>query len=350
MDDSIRVLMSHMKLLVAALVLLVNVISTAHAAPPQKVGTATSNGARFINPKEGQIFHPGDTISINFELDPKIEKLVKAIAIMSSMGDLQFREAPPYSFTIAVPGKQSRGSSGSLMGSQELQLSGVLVGQEKNNDDLATTTTIDIEEPDQPVSLEVVGPLQPIHNRLMFVALGEDNRIGIYAKFPDGHESEVTNSTYLSISSENPAVAFVVDNETVVSVGPGKTRITVTYTLGHEEQKILVPVTVENWSPGIDISPAFFNFGDVPSNTLSKPLQVTVTNHTQEKVHISGLQPMGGFLIGPENCTDAILPASGSCTFTVTFDPLGPGAVYSTIYVGNDQTGGESIFLLGNGI
>jgi hypothetical protein len=341
--------MSHMKLLVAVLVVLVDCISTAQAVPPRKVGTATSNGARFINPKEGQIFHPGDTISINFELDPQIEKLVKAIAIMSSMGDLQFRKAPPYSFTIAVPGKQSRGSSGSLIGFQELQLSGVLLGQEKNNDDLATTT-VDVEEPDQPVSLEVVGPLQPIHNQLIFVGLGEDSRIAIYARFPDGHESEVTNSTYLSISSENPAIAFVVDSETVVSVEPGQTRIIVTYTIGHQQKQILVPVTVENWSPGVDVSPAFFNFGDVRSNTVSKPLQVTVTNHTQEKVHISGLQPMGGFLIGPENCTGAILPASGSCTFTVTFDPLGPGAAYSTIYVGNDQTGGESIFLLGKGI
>lgn len=341
--------MSHMKLLVAALVLLVNGISTAQAAHPQKVGTATSNGARFINPKEGQIFHPGDTVSIGFELDPKIEKLVKAIAIISSMGDLQFRESPPYSFTIAVPGKQLHGSSGSLIGFQELTLSGVLAGHEKDNDNLATTT-IDIEEPDPPVSLEVVGPLQPIHNRLMFVALGEDTRIAIYARFPDGHESDVTNSTYLSISSENPAIAFAVDNETVVSVAPGQTRIIVTYKIGHQQKQILVPVTVENWSPGIDVSPAFFNFGDVRSNTVSKPLQVTFTNHTQEKVHISKLQPMGGFVIGLENCTDAILPASGSCTITVTFHPIRPGAVYSTIYVGNDQTGAETIFLLGNGI
>jgi hypothetical protein len=156
---AIRGLMSHMKLLVAALVVLVTGISTAQAAPPRKA--ATSNGARFINPKEGQIFHPGETVSISVELDPKIEKQVKAIGIISSMGDLQLREAPPYSFTIAVPGKQPRGSSGSLIGFQELYLSGVLVGRERNNDDLATTT-IDVEEPDPPVSLEVVlAPYNP---------------------------------------------------------------------------------------------------------------------------------------------------------------------------------------------
>jgi hypothetical protein len=340
--------MSHMKLLVAALLVLVNGISTAQAVAPRKVGTATSNGARFITPEEGQIFHPGDTIPISFDLDPKIEKLVKGIAIMSSMGDLQFREAPPYSFTIAVPDKHPLGSSGSLIGFQELALSGLLAGREKDNNDLATTT-IDVEEPDLPVSLEVVGPLQPIHNRLMFLSPGEDTLVEIDAKFPDGHESDVTNSTYLSISSENPAIAFVVNNETVVSVRPGQTRIVVTYEIGQRQKHIVVPATVESGWTEFEVSPAFFNFGDVRSNTLSKPLQVTVTNHTQEKAHISGLQPMGGFLVGPENCTDAILSPSGSCTFTVTFDPMGPGAVYSTIYVSSDQTT-ETIFLLGNGI
>lgn len=184
----------------------------------------------------------------------------------------------------------------------------------------------------------------------MFLGLGEDSRIAIYARFPDGHESDVTNSSYLSISSENPAIAFVVDKQTVVSVKRGQTRIVVTYKIGHQQKQIVVPATVEGGSSGIEVSPAFFNFGDVRSNALSKPLQVTVTNHTQEKVHISGLQPMGGFLIGLENCMGAILPASGSCTISVTFDPIRPGAVYSKISVGNDQTGAETIFLLGNGI
>jgi hypothetical protein len=338
-----------MKLLVAALLVLVNGISTAQAVPPGKSGTAMSNGARFISPKEGQIFHPGDTIPISFDLDPKIEKLVKAIAIMSTMGDLQFRESPPYSFTIAVPDKEVRGRvNNSLIGFQQLALSGVLVGQEKNNDDLATTT-IDVEEPDPPVSLEIVGPLQPIHNRLMFFSSGEDTLIEIYARFPNGHEFDVTNSSYLSVSSENPSIAYVVNSETVVSVGPGHTEIVVTYKIGHKQNQIRVPVNVEkSW---LEISPAFFNFGDVPSNTVSKPLRITVTNHTEEKVHITGLLPKGGFLIGPETCSDAVLPVSGSCTINVTFAPLGPGVVYSTIFVSSDESEtGSSIFLLGNGV
>jgi hypothetical protein len=339
--------MSHMKLLVAALLVLVNGISTAQAVPQRKLATATSNGARFITPKEGQIFHPGDTVPISFDLDPKIERLVKAIAIMSTMDDLQVREAPPYSFTLAVPGKEHRGSNGGLIGFQELALSGVLAGREKDNDDLATTT-IDVEEPDPPVSIEVVGPLQPIHNRLMFLSPGEDTLVEIDATFPDGHQFDVTNSTYLSVSSENPAIAFVVNNQTVVSVGPGQTDIVVTYKIGHAQNQTRVPVNVEkSW---LEISPAFFNFGDVRSNTVSKPLWITVTNHTEEEVHITGLLPRGGFSIGHENCSDAFLPVSGSCTINVTFAPIRPGVVYSSIFVSTDETETESIFLIGNGI
>src|SRR5207245_1604313 len=159
-----------------------------------------------------------------------------------------------------------------------------------------------------------------------------------------------TDSTYLSLSSENPGIAFVADNETVVSVGAGQTHIIITYTIGHQQNQIRVPVTVQKSGQMVEISPAFFNFGTVRSNTVSKPLQITVTNHTQEEVHISKLEPRGGFSIGPENCSDTILPASGSCTITITFAPLRTGAVYSTIFISNDQTGTESIFLLGNGI
>jgi hypothetical protein len=68
-NGAIRGLMPHMKLSVAALVVSVAGISTAQAAAPRKVGTAKSYGARFINPKEGQIFHPGETVSISLELD-----------------------------------------------------------------------------------------------------------------------------------------------------------------------------------------------------------------------------------------------------------------------------------------
>ena len=106
------------------------------------------------------------------------------------------------------------------------------------------TTTIDVEEPDLPVWLRIVGPLQPMPNRLIFLSLGEDSRIEIDAEFPDGHKFDVTDSTYLSVSSENPAIASVANNETVVSVAAGHTHIIITYTIGRQQKQILFPVHV----------------------------------------------------------------------------------------------------------
>src|ERR1700757_4705755 len=60
----------------------------------------TSHGATLINPKDGQIVHPGETIPIDLVVDAGITP-VKAVAIVSRMGDSnEFREGPPYSFTF----------------------------------------------------------------------------------------------------------------------------------------------------------------------------------------------------------------------------------------------------------
>jgi hypothetical protein len=65
----------------------------------------TSNGASFINPKEGQIVQPGESIHIDLEVDSGIT-LAKGVAIISPMGfSNEVREGPPYSFTFTVPDK-----------------------------------------------------------------------------------------------------------------------------------------------------------------------------------------------------------------------------------------------------
>lgn len=217
------------------------------------------------------------------------------------------------------------------------------------------TTTVDVEEPDLPLSLfaarGMISQYDPVPNHLNFYETGEDQRIDIYAKFPNGHELDVTESTYLSVSSENPKVAFVA--RTVASVGPGQTRIIVTYSLGSQQKQFFIPVTVHGHahgvSNGIDVSPAIFNFGDVASNTASPPLPITVTNRTRADVHIFKLQPRGGFLVSPENCSDTILSPGGSCTMTVRFTPIRPGQVHSNIFVLNSYNSISSISLFGKG-
>jgi hypothetical protein len=319
------------------------------SAPSSCSLVSNSNGATFINPKEGQLVRPGEILHIDLVVDSSITPN-KALGIFSTMGfSHEAREGPPYSFTFTIPDKDlSDASSHRLIGLQQLTLVGAVVG--RKDFDLATTT-VDVEESDLPVSFSAAGDTisqrDRIANHVSFIRAGSDQRLEIYAKFPNGHELDVTESTYLSLSSENPAVAVVGEIGTVTSVGPGETRIIASYSLGTQHRLFYIPVTVEASSDGLIASPATFNFGDVRSNTSSDPLQITVTNQTKGEIQISKLERAD--YVSSENCSDTTLAPGGSCTITVIFAPIGPGPVHINIFIPNSQTGILSLSLFGKG-
>jgi Abnormal spindle-like microcephaly-assoc'd, ASPM-SPD-2-Hydin len=310
----------------------------------------TSNGATFINPKDGQIVHPGETIPIDLVVDAGITP-VKAVAIVSRMGDSnEFREGPPYSFTFRVPDKNLSGPTHRLIGFQGLTLFGTVVGRRNYSH---ATITVDVEEPDLPVTMFAIdsslSPRRNPINHLDFHDAGKYEEIDIYATFPNGHKLDVTESTYLSLSSENPAVAIVADDGTVASVGGGKTRIIATYSQGTQQKLLDVWVTVETMHRGVDVSPATVNFGDVISNAESRAIEITITNRWGEDVHLSKLQPAPAFSVRSENCSKITLPPNGSCSITVTFTPMRPGSYHGNIYLGDSHSGIFSIPIFGKG-
>jgi hypothetical protein len=180
------------------------------SASPSRSLVSNSKGATFINPKEGQVVRPGEILPIDLVVDSGITP-VKGLGIVSTMGfSHEARERPPYSFTFTIPDEDLSDVPHRLIGLQQLSLFGALVG--RKDFDLATTT-VDVEESDLPVSFSAVGATisgqDRIANHIRFVGAGSDQRLDIYARFPNGHELDVTESTYLSLSSENPAVAIV---------------------------------------------------------------------------------------------------------------------------------------------
>jgi hypothetical protein len=202
-----------------------------------------SNGATFVNPKPGQIFHPGETIHIDLDVDPSIIP-VKAIGIICPVAvSNESRSGPPYSFTLTLPDQDIWGQR--LIGLQELTLFGTVVGRQ---DYAFAGVTVDVEEAELPISLTVA---RSIPNHLSVGDLGEEE-IAIYAKFPNHpeHEINITGSTYLTLVSENPAVARVSDDGTITWTAPGQTRIVATYTVGTERKILYVPVTVEGSKKG----------------------------------------------------------------------------------------------------
>src|SRR6266852_5247025 len=152
----------------------------------------SSNGATFLRPHPGEVFHPGETFKIELSVEPDV-KPVKAVGIVSRMGfSNEDREGPPYDFTFTIPDQEIPGGSGPLIGLQQLTLFGTVVGR---HDYELAVTTIDVEEGDLPLSLQAAGGMMsqydPVPNHVSFLTFGYEQQIEVLGKFPNGHELNI---------------------------------------------------------------------------------------------------------------------------------------------------------------
>jgi len=174
-------------------------------------------------------------------------------------GFSEIRNAPPYSYTLKVPEKEGSGG-GRLIGLQTLSAMGAVAGR-LNDPDLAMTT-IDVEEPDLPLSLFAVGGLMGGNRSLTldFFEAGEDEQIGINARFPNGHELDVSRSEYLQLASSDPHVVRVAEEGSVISVGAGNASVIATYTLNGQQKQLFIPASVKLGNQALVASPATVDF------------------------------------------------------------------------------------------
>ena len=300
---------------------------------------STSTGASFVNPKPGQLVYPGETLQVDIAIDSGITLLRGAAIMMSPGGGFsEIRNAPPYSFTLKVP--ENEVADHNLIGLQTLTAMGPVAGR-LDDPDLAMTT-IDVEEQDLPLSLFAAGGM--MGNRgmaLSFFEAGQDQRIAIYARFPNGHEVDVSRSEYLQLASSDANVIRVADRGTVVSVGAGNASVVATYTLKGQQKQLFIPVSVQLANQTLVASPATVDFGDIAVGSTSPSRQVTITNNSLQTRKIYSVS----YSMGPENCSNTVLAPGGSCTLTVSLSVNSPGPVRWKILVDT-----LPVTLLGNGI
>jgi hypothetical protein len=175
---------------------------------------------------------------------------------------------------------------------------------------------------------------------LTFLKAGDDQRIAIYARFPNSQELDVTRSSYLELSSSDVSVVRIADEGTVVSVGAGNASIIASYKLDDQEKRLSVAVSVRGERRFLTASPATVDFGDIPVGTTAPPRQITITNNSSTDVKIYSARTSE-----PENCSNRVLAPGGSCSLTVTMYVNRIGPAHVTIFVDS-----LSIVLLGNGI
>ena len=321
--------------------------SPGEAAPTARRSSTRrySDAAIFITPRNGDVVQPSDVLHIGISVTPG--KVKGPVVIVSQIGDSNdIRESPPYSFTMNVSREDHVGAGSPLIGTHPLTAFGDLGGKY----DLASID-VDVEEREMPTKLSVRGNMvrQYEPSRVSFYRAGEQDHIGIYAKFPNGDEFDVINSTYLKLVSGNANVVNVGEAGWLTAIGPGDTTVTATYTFGGRTLQLSFPVSVSVPQFGLIPNPLALDFGDQPVGQWSNPLEVVLTNRSDSTIKIYPPEIRAGARES-DDCTASPLPPGGSCSISVTFLAIQPGRTQGIIYIPNSQSGQISLPVSGKGI
>ena len=102
-------------------------------------------------------------------------------------------------------------------------------------------------------------------------------------------------------------------------------------------------------APAVSYSPASLQYDNQAVSTSSQPQTVLLRNMGSSPLSISSITASTGF-VETDTCGSSVI-AAGSCTFSVAFSPVVPGAIVGTIVIQDDAAGSpHSISLSGTGL
>lgn len=167
---------------------------------------AQSNLLQIVSPTSGTVVHPGETVVIAVNAD----RSVSDVAIMSPLGFSQRTNGQDLQFLLTIP-------SNTTIGAYDVSAMGAADGSMVAS---------------APISLQVDIPksrfnMQTEPSVLRFDAPGETMPLHVIGTFANGSKMDMTHSTQMSYSSQNPQIATVDDQGIVTAVAPGSTRIVV---------------------------------------------------------------------------------------------------------------------------
>jgi hypothetical protein len=180
---------------------------------------------QITSPKNGTIVAPGQPLSIT--VVAVNNESVVTVFVLSRLGGTPTASSLPAQLSMSIPEtvalrKYDLTATGATNGEQVLY---------------SNPVTIDVERPDLPVRLTT------LQGRIVFSGITGPSPLTVYAKFPDGANLDVTESSKLAFASSNPAIATVDANGMVKPVAQGSTTIIATYK-GDQSVSVSIPVTV----------------------------------------------------------------------------------------------------------
>src|SRR5260370_29848092 len=203
-------------------------LATSHVSSAQSSATLL----QITSPADQSRVAPVQTLSVT--VTSSADTTVTQVAVVGEdpIGLSNLATSVPAQFSLAIPGAIACGphmltAMGATASGQSVQ---------------SATILIDVERPDMPVKLSA------LMEQIFFEAVGEQSPVIVLGTFSDGKVFDLTNSSNLAYSSNNPSVASVVANGVVTFHSPGSGLITATYRKDGQNIQLNVPVSSLYWS------------------------------------------------------------------------------------------------------
>jgi|SRR5215469_1913682 len=271
---------------------------------------------QIASPASGTLVNPGQTVSVSVTSPANASLSGVGVVGEDPIGFTTVATSVPATFSITIP---------SSIACRKFPLTAV--GATSGQTVQSAPILIDVERPDLPIAIN------PQISGVTLEVLGEQFPLVLLANFSDGSILDVTESTYMTYSSANTAVATVDANGMVTGGSAGSTTVTATYTLNGQSVQTTVPVTVP--PPVMTVSPVSLSFGSQNVDTTSSAQLLTVTNTGTGPLRMLGMSANGDFA-ETDNCTSSSpLAVNATCTVNVTFTPSAVGARAGTLSITN---------------
>ncbi len=172
---------------------------------------AQSSVLKIISPPDGTVVAPGQTVTMEIKVDPTAGIRTVSVGAPDPLTIAGLAFAPPYRFTFTIPEDMPLRPFDLIAG-----------GDTEEDGEIADDSiTLDVEKPNPITSLQV-----DLHNIYM-VEPNEPHTLKVTGTFDDGSKADLTQSTRIAYTSDNPAVATVNSTGRITSVGPGTATIIV---------------------------------------------------------------------------------------------------------------------------
>lgn len=270
----------------------------------------------IMAPADRSIVNPGQTVTVKVtSRDATFRHLV-----VRGPGGYTPESDIPGQYNISIPKE-------ACCGTRRITAVGVLKTAEEP---VYSSISIDVERPDLPVKLQA-NPSQLFFDSPGVIPLPFLFR----AFFRDGSNPDVRESSRVTYSSANPAIAKIDKAGWVYALLPGRTVVSANYRLEGKSIQLTIPINVDVGA--IAASTYSLSFGDQSIGTSTEK-RVVLTNITHGPVKILAVKAQGGFS-ETDNCASlSPLEPTRTCTVKVIFTASKAGLQEGSLTIANSAS------------